>query len=132
MLEFARIGINCTSYPDPHIQTISAALLGAEDAAVVFSHSGSTKDMLSAARAVKASGANLICVTSSFRSPISKIADVILLASVGESTVVSSFCPKIGQLIILERLFAGCIKKMGKEAQERINRTTHAILDKMY
>ncbi|MEL7654423.1 MAG: MurR/RpiR family transcriptional regulator [Bacillota bacterium] len=129
---FLGIGKNTTAYTDPHIQVMSAALLSEEDVAVAFSHSGSTKDTVTALRRAKQSGAHTICITSYARSPIALVSDIVLLASTGEKVIVTSVYAKIGEMVVLERLYAGCVLQMKDHAQVALQKITSAILDKMY
>ena len=129
---FLGIGKNTTAYPDPHIQVMSAALLTSKDVAVAFSHSGSTKDTVTALRKAKDSGAHTISITSYERSPITQVSDIILLASFGEKVAVTSVYSKIGEMVVLERIYAGCVQKMKDEAATAKQKITSAILDKLY
>lgn len=129
---FLGIGKLTTAYTDPHVQVMSAALLTNQDVAVAFSHSGSTKDTVTALSRARKSGAFTICITSYARSPISQVADVVLLAAVGETVVVSSIYTEIGGLFITERLYAGCLQKTKDSSTEAINKITNTIMDKMY
>ncbi len=129
---FLGIGKITTAYTDPHIQVMSAALLTSKDVALAFSHSGSTKDTVTALRRARESGAHTISITSYERSPITQVSDLILLASFGEKVAVTSVYSKIGEMVVLERLYAGCVQKMKDEAQIAKQKITTAILDKMY
>jgi DNA-binding MurR/RpiR family transcriptional regulator len=129
---FLGIGKITTAYVDPHIQVMSAALLTSKDVAVAFSHSGSTKDTVTALRRARESGARTICITSYERSPIAQVSDLILIASFGEKVVLTSVYSKIGEMVLLERLYLGTVQNMKEEAQAARLKITDAILDKMY
>ena len=96
--KFLSLGKLCNAYVDPHVQVMSASLLTAADVAVAFSHSGSTKDAVVSLQWAKKRGASTICITSSVRSPITRVADVVLLAATGETTVARNLCAKIAHL----------------------------------
>jgi DNA-binding MurR/RpiR family transcriptional regulator len=130
--KFLSLGKLCNAYVDPHVQVMSASLLGAEDVAVVFSHSGSTKDAVTSLQCAKDRGASTICITSSIRSPITKIADVVLLAATGETTVMRSLCAKIAHLFLVELLVLGCMERLGHQATHAADLTMAAVLDKMF
>jgi len=129
---FLGIGKLTTAYTDPHIQVMSAALLTNQDVAVAFSHSGSTKDTVTALRRARMSGAFTISITSFARSPITQVSDLVLLASVGETVVITSIYSKIGELIVMERLYAGCVMKMKEAAETATQKITEAVMDKIY
>src|SRR5207248_2570189 len=62
--KLVRMGRMCHAFTDPHVQAMSAALLGKDDVVIAFSHSGSTKDILSSLLQARERGAATICVTS--------------------------------------------------------------------
>ncbi len=129
---FLGIGKLTTAYTDPHIQVMSAALLSDQDVAVAFSHTGSTKDTVNALRRARLSGARTISITSFARSPITQVSDLVLLASVGETVVLTSIYSKIGDLLVAERLYAGCVQKLSEAATDATQKITSAVMDKIY
>ena len=130
--KFLSIGKLCQAFVDPHVQVVSASLLTPADVAVAFSHSGSTKDVVVSLRWARDRGARTICVTSSARSPITTVADVVLLAASGETTLVGTLHSKIAHLFVMELLFEGCVERLGRSAQEAADLTLAAVMDKMY
>lgn len=130
--KFLSIGKLCQAFVDPHVQAISASLLTPADVAVAFSHSGSTKDVVGSLRWARERGARTICVTSAARSPITTIADVVLLAAPGEPTLVGTLHSKIAHLFVMELLFEGCVERLGPIAREAAELTLAAVMDKMY
>jgi DNA-binding MurR/RpiR family transcriptional regulator len=130
--KFLRMGRMCNAFTDPHVQTMSAALLTPKDAVVAISHSGSTKDIMAALRQAQERGAASICITSIARSPIAKASDVVLLAAPGETTLISTLHSSIAHLFVLEVLVEGCSARLGLPAEEAVTRTTSAVVDRMY
>ncbi len=129
---FLGIGKLTTAYHDPHIQMMSAALLTSQDVALAFSHSGSTKDTVATLRKARESGATTMSITSYARSPITHVSDIVLQASFGDKVVITSMYSKIGEMVVLERLYAGCLLKMEAAAALAADKITSAILDKLY
>jgi RpiR family transcriptional regulator, carbohydrate utilization regulator len=78
--QLIQIGIPVISVSDPHLQVLSAVQLGPEDVAFGISYSGSTRDTVEALEAAKTAGATCICLTHHARSPITRVADISLLA----------------------------------------------------
>jgi DNA-binding MurR/RpiR family transcriptional regulator len=63
--KFLRIGIQTSVYDDPHMMLMSASLLlGPDDAAVGFSHSGASTAVLEPIALARKPGARTIAVTS--------------------------------------------------------------------
>jgi DNA-binding MurR/RpiR family transcriptional regulator len=130
--KFLALGKLCNAYVDPHVQVMSAALLTRGDVAVAFSHSGSTKDAVTSLQAAKDRGASTICITSAARSPITRAADVVLLAATREMTVARSLCAKITHLFLVELLVTCCAERLGEGATRAADLTMAAVMDKMF
>ncbi|MBY6274497.1 MAG: transcriptional regulator, partial [Bacillaceae bacterium] len=102
-----RIGIKCDAKQDSHFQAMTAALLTKDDCAIGISVSGSTKDTIHNLEIAKKRGAKIICITSNGKSPITKLADVVLLMSSKESPLEgSSIISQIAQLSVIDILCA--------------------------
>lgn len=131
--KFIRIGINCDAPQDGHIQAMSAANLGSGDVAVGISHSGSTRDTVDSVRIAKQNGATVICITDISVSPITNVADIVLLTSSAESPLQSgALRSKIAQVHVLDLLYTGVVLKLGKKAEKATERTARAVVDKLY
>jgi DNA-binding MurR/RpiR family transcriptional regulator len=99
------IGIDAESPADTHVQHVRAALLGADDACLVVSHTGATTETLAAASAARAAGAKTIAVTSFVRSPLTEIVDAPLVASSRElSYRIEAMASRIAHLCVLDAL----------------------------
>lgn len=131
--KFLRIGILCDALTDPHLQAMSAATLTSKDVAIGISHSGATKDTIDSLKIAKNAGAKTICITNFARSPITKVADIVLLTASPESPLASGAIRSIiAQLHILDLLFTGVAMKLGEKAINYTERTAQAVLDKLY
>ena len=64
------------------LREVSPALLGPDDVAVAFSHSGSTAAVIDAIELTRKNGAGTICVTNDPDSPAAKMVDVAHSATV--------------------------------------------------
>ena len=126
-----RLGITAFTLQDSHSQAMSASLLGPGDACLAFSHSGSSKDVVACQQAARAGGAETVCVTSAARSPLAAASTTVLLTAT-EVTLVSNLRSKIMQLFVLEQLMERCAALLGERAEQALERTTAAVLEKMY
>ncbi|MBP0620338.1 MurR/RpiR family transcriptional regulator [Cupriavidus consociatus] len=105
--KFFRLGIPTVAYSDPHVFSMSAALLGAGDVAVLVSNSGRTWDMLTAATLARSSGASVLAITHS-GSPLARLADVCVFSDVEEdSEVYTPMTSRISHLVLGDVLAAG-------------------------
>lgn len=131
--KFLRIGIVCDALTDPHLQAMSAATLTSKDVAIGISHSGATKDTVDSLNVAKSTGAKTICITNFARSPITRIADIVLLTASPESPLASGAIRSIiAQLHVLDLLFTGVAMKLGEKAISYTEKTAKAVLDKLY
>ncbi|KWW36738.1 MurR/RpiR family transcriptional regulator [Cupriavidus metallidurans] len=105
--KFFRLGIPTTAYSDPHVFSMSAALLRPGDVAVLVSNSGRTWDMLTAATLARSSGASVLALTHS-GSPLARLADVCVFSDVEEdSEVYTPMTSRICHLVLGDVLAAG-------------------------
>lgn len=77
-VRFMRFGIPIHAYSDTDLALTSASLLSEEDVVLAVSHTGATKDLLECLHIAHGKGANIIVITSQPRSPVAKMADVVL------------------------------------------------------
>ncbi len=103
-----RIQKTCTSSNDWHVQLVQAKSLSEGDLVIALSYSGTTPEVLVAAKAAQASGAKVLAVTrASHRSELARIADESLLVAPIEPVVRSSACASLmAQLSVLDILYA--------------------------
>lgn len=129
--KFLRFGIHLYHITDSHFQTIATATMTEQDALVLFSVSGSTKDMIAIAQAAKQNGCKLIIITNYLRSPLGTYADVPLYV-VAKSMPLDggSLVAKISQLYVIDVLAAAVFKRTGDISQRNLERTAIAVLDK--
>lgn len=130
---FIRIGLDTDAAQDAHMQAMQATLLTASDVAVGISFSGSTKDTVEVLSLAKNSGAKTICITHHARSPITKYADVVLLNGSKEDPLQGgSIASKISQLLVIDILYNNVLLKMNGEAIKNKEKTSKAVLAKLY
>ena len=126
-----RFGLPCSYWADSHFQTIAASLLGPEDALILFSVSGGTKDMLDIAKHAIQRGVKLIIITNYLKSPLAKYADALLCVVAKSAPLNSgSLVSKVSQLYVIDVLSREIRHRMGKTAEENLKQTALAVMDK--
>lgn len=80
-----RLGMDATVYTDSHLQAIACSYLNEQDVVFTVSHSGSSRAVVDNAGIAKAHGAKIITLTSSGKSPLSKLADIGLTTMSSET-----------------------------------------------
>ena len=128
-----RIGINCDYKQDSHFQAMSASLLTTEDCVIGISVSGSTKDTIYNLEIAKKAGAKIICITNNAKSPITKLADIVLLISGKENPLEgSSILSQLAQLSCVDILCTS-IKNQGNNKTKTYRElTAKALSEKLY
>ena len=105
-MKLQRIGRPAFAWPDPHMAISSASLRGSRDVAIGLSHTGTTVDTIDALREARSHGATTAAVTNFPWSPITDIADYVLLTAARETAFRSgAMTSRIAQLTVVDCLF---------------------------
>lgn len=102
--KFFRLGLNCHAQTDSYLQLMEAALVGPETLMIAISQSGSSADPVLSLKEAKRQGAKAIVITGNAESPLTKYADVTLLA-VSHETRAESTASHIAQMTIIDALY---------------------------
>jgi len=122
--KFIRIGKISMSSSDPHQQVLSASLLTKNDAAVLISYSGDTKDIVELADVIKPTGATLISLTKYSENELSKRASIRLYCSVSELLVRSgNMNSRIGSLTVIDVLYTAVASSLYLNVKENLDKT---------
>lgn len=128
-LKFTRLGLTADCYGDGHLQVVAAASLRAGDVAIGISHSGSTKDVVDSLAAARHSGAVTIAITNFSPSPLTKIADIVLLtASPDTPSGGEVLTSRIAQLCVIDVLAVAVA--VGDSCLEFIRKSSETVKSK--
>ena len=101
-----RLGIEAQAHTDSHLQTITAVNAHEGDVVFAISHSGSSSDIVDAAKLAKKNNAKIISLTNIGVSPLSKIADISLFTISNETKYrIVALSSRIAQLAIIDSLY---------------------------
>jgi DNA-binding MurR/RpiR family transcriptional regulator len=132
-LKLARLGLIVDAYGDAHLQAMAAVSLRQGDAAIGISHSGSTKDVVDALTAARKAGATTIAMTNFCPSPITKVADIVLLTAAPESAFGGEvLTSRIAQLCVVDVLSVTVAITLGEKCLTLIEKTSEAVKKKRY
>ncbi len=116
-----------------NIQLITAATMDQNDAAVIFSYSGATKDTVEIARLAKESEAMTIVITRFQKSPLTDYADILLLCGANEGALQSgSTSAEISQLFLVDIMYSEYYRRHFKRCENFRKKADKAIEDKTY
>lgn len=128
---FARIGINVVVTADSHIQSIFVGNMGKGDVLVLFSVSGSTKDIIDVAAIARQKGVTIVVITGYELSPLAKFADYILLTAIHEEVYEGGSLTTIVSITyIVDVLFSAIHDKLGPSASERMRSSADSVSNK--
>jgi RpiR family carbohydrate utilization transcriptional regulator len=124
-----RLEVHCVAHHDAHLQTLSAATLGAGDVALVFSYNGRMKDVLRVARVAREAGAATVAVTRS-GTPLAAAVDVAIPVDVPEDTFVyAPMTTRLAQLAVLDVLATGVALRRGPRIAAHLERVKETMSD---
>jgi len=100
-----RLGKASQCFSDMHRAAMNAVSLDSQDIVVVISSSGSTKDVLHAVALAKRQGTTVIGISNTLRSPLSSLADILLVAAKPEGPLTAgTLTSKVGGMLLVELL----------------------------
>lgn len=131
--KFFRHGIPCISYDDPHMQIMSASMLGKDDVVIGISHSGSTRDIVDSLKIASEAGATTVCITSSQKSPVTKVSAIKLFVSARElSYRPEPMASRIAQLAVIDVLAVGVALKREDIVIRNLEKSRKSLISKRY
>lgn len=123
-----QLGLNARVYQDTETQMISAALLEAGDAAIGISYSGRLRETVETLELARRSGAVTTAITNHPGSPITRVADFVLLtaapASAGRGDPLSA---RVAQLALVDVIYQGAILKRYQASQARLSQIAELV-----
>jgi RpiR family transcriptional regulator, repressor of rpiB and als operon len=129
--KFLRIGIRSQVFDDAHMMMMSASLLGPDDVAIAFSHSGSTTAVIDAVELARKNGARTIAVTNYPDSPVAQIVDVVLASTAQNNPLLGeNATARIAQLNLMDALFVAVAQRDRAAADQNLARTMQAVQSK--
>lgn len=128
--KFARIGLNAVHFQDLHMQLTTAATMNSQDLAIFISNSGTTKDILDIAHAVKASGAKIVAITKFSFSELSQIADFVLNnVPEDQSRRAGAMASRISQLTVIDLIYTLLANKLQDEIEDYLDKSHSYLID---
>ena len=128
---FLRLGLEVKAMVDSHSQAVSAACTGPHVATITISHSGRTRETLTATRLARAAGARTICITNFGRSPLLKHCEVALHTAAVETRYrMEAMASRVAQLVVIDTLYARLAIENWDPALAAIERSYEILAEK--
>lgn len=132
MNKFLRIEPKVHCVQDSHMQAMVASTLTPEDAAVIFSYSGATKDTIHVAETARNAGATIICLTRFVKSPLTSFSDITLLSGANEGPLQGgSTSAEISQLFLVDLLYTEYYRRYYDECSKNNKKTSGSVIEKL-
>ncbi len=126
-----RIRRTVQSFEGSHDALMGASLMGPEDVAIAFSHSGRTKETLDFLTAAKESGGCTVLVTNVENSPMADQADFSLFTVVRETAFRSgAMASRIAQLALVDCMFVAVAQRSYEATISALETTRQAVRGK--
>lgn len=127
--KFMRIGFNVDASANSHFMYMQAAVMKKDDVVIGLSHSGASKETVQAMNIAKQSGATTIAITHNLRSPITQVADFVLINGNRQGNLQGdSIGTKITQLFIFDLIYILIVKDEKEKATKVKQKTVDVIL----
>ncbi len=115
---FRTLGHRAEFHSDSHMQLTAARFLRPGDVALAISHSGSTRETLTALEAASSGGAQTVAITTFARSPLAELADHLLLAGGTESEFrIAAVSSRLAHLAVVDALFVAAARLRPERAR---------------
>ncbi len=125
-----RIGFQVDAMTNNHFMYMQSSLLKPSDLVIGISHSGYSEETNKALRLSKANGAVTVALTHNLRSPITDLADHVLINGNRQGLVQGdSLGTKMAQLFVLDLLYILLVQSDLEFALQQKQRTLNVILD---
>src|SRR5262249_49486274 len=123
-----RIGRVAFAWSDLHLALTSAALLGEEDVAFGISHTGTTTDTIEAFAEAGRRGALTVALTNFPKSPITRVADLVVTTAARETTFRSgAMASRLAQLTVVDCIFVGVAQRTYPATRAALEATYEAV-----
>jgi DNA-binding MurR/RpiR family transcriptional regulator len=123
-----RIGRVAFAWSDLHLALTSAALLGEGDVAFGISHTGTTTDTIEAFAEAGRRGALTVALTNFPKSPITRVADLVLTTAARETTFRSgAMASRLAQLTVVDCIFVGVAQRTYPATRAALEATYEAV-----
>lgn len=118
--KFFRLQVNASAYSDPHMQSISAATLGKNDAVLAISQTGRTRELLHMVTLARKQGAHVIALCPG-NSPLANHTELTIAVDVPEDTdIYTPLTSRIVHLTVIDILAMGVAHTRGPELAEQL------------
>lgn len=127
------LGLQCRFNQDAYLQQIGAGHLRRGDAAIAFSHSGSSADTVKAMRVAKSTGAHTVAITNMNGTPIVNWSDVVLLTGRGNHAIYgNAIFSRVAHTAMVDMIYMSVILSDYGRFSTELDRSGRIIADREF
>ena len=128
--KFMRIGLQMDAATNNHFMYMQASLMQKGDVVMGISHSGYSQETTHEIGIAHKAGATTIALTHNLRSPITRVADLVLINGHRQGQMQGdSIGTKIAQLFVLDLIYALIVQAEEEKATKTKQKTLNVILE---
>jgi len=128
-----RLGLNAHCHSDGLRMMMAASLMTPEDAAVVISLSGNTREVVETARVAREAGAKVMGITSNSLSALARVANLVLLtASRGSGPRQEAMLSRVSQISLIDGLVTLLALAQPEKSRESLAKIEKVIASRQY
>ena len=128
--KFMRMGLQMDAATNNHFMYMQASLMQKGDVVMGISHSGYSQETTHALGIAHKAGATTIALTHNLRSPITRVADLVLINGHRQGQMQGdSIGTKIAQLFVLDLIYALIVQAEEEKATKTKQKTLNVILE---
>lgn len=125
-----RIGLQVEATTNNHFMYMQSSLMKEEDVFIGISHSGQSEEIIRALQIAQRSQAKTIAITHNLKSPITKVADYVLINGNRQGQMQGgSIGTKVAQLFVLDIIYSMLVARDEQSAIEAKQKTIDVILE---
>lgn len=124
-----RFGIVSSFISDGYVMAVEASLLHKDSVLVAVSSSGTTKDVVTAARLAQDAGATVIAVTNFTKAPLIECAQIRLITSATRDPIMAEIPSIVAAEVVFEILIEE-IRRLNPGVDQTVLETFNAIADR--
>ena len=123
-IRLMRIGIRAVSLTDSHLMQIQASQCGSDTAVIAISHTGKTREIVSAVRTARECGAPTIGITGYPDTSLKEVSDICLELYSPEQLFVS---PRVAQFSLIDTLYVSLAIRRKDSVVQNIERMNEVL-----
>ena len=123
-IRLMRIGIRAVALTDSHLMQIQASQCGPDTAVIAISHTGKTREIVSAVRTARECGAPTIGITGYPDTPLKEVSDICLELYSPEQLFVS---PRVAQFSLIDTLYVSLAIRRKDSVVQNIERMNEVL-----